>query len=66
MKYYSVAKGRSTGIFVDWYSCQRSVNKFPNCCFKSFDDYDDALLWLRARGIIIKPMNNGPITKFFR
>ena len=66
MKFYSVAKGRSTGIFVDWYSCRRSVNKFPNCCFKSFDDYGEAILWLKEHGIHLEKVKSGPITKFLK
>ena len=66
MKFFAVSNGRSTGIFVDWINCKRSVNKFPNCCFKSFGDYDDARLWLKEHGIQIEKVKSGPITKYLK
>lgn len=35
-KYYVVWKGRETGIFEDWPSCQRLVSGFPGAKYKSF------------------------------
>ncbi|WP_027856232.1 ribonuclease H family protein [Marinobacterium jannaschii] len=35
-KFYVVWQGRETGIFTDWPTAQRSVDKFPNARFKSF------------------------------
>ena len=35
-KYYVVWKGRETGIFEDWPTCQRLVSGFPGAEYKSF------------------------------
>jgi len=35
-KYYVVWKGRETGIFEDWPTCQRLVTGFPGAKYKSF------------------------------
>jgi len=37
MPYYAVANGRTIGIFLDWATCNESVNGFPNAIFKKFD-----------------------------
>lgn len=41
-KFYVVWRGRETGIFTDWPSCQRSVDKFPDARFKSFPSRAEA------------------------
>jgi len=41
-KFYVVWKGRETGIFTDWPSAQRSVDKFPGARFKSFPSRAEA------------------------
>ncbi len=35
-KYYVVWQGRQTGIFTDWDTCRRQVDKFPGAKYKSF------------------------------
>ena len=35
-KFYVVWAGRSTGVFTDWATTQRNVDKFPGARFKSF------------------------------
>jgi ribonuclease HI len=35
-KYYVVWSGRRTGIFTDWATTHRAVDKYPGACFKSF------------------------------
>ncbi|WP_019615053.1 ribonuclease H family protein [Psychromonas ossibalaenae] len=35
-KYYVVWKGRETGIFTDWESCRKQVDKFNGAKYKSF------------------------------
>jgi ribonuclease HI len=35
-KFYVVWKGRETGIFTDWASCKRQVDKFAGARYKSF------------------------------
>ena len=35
-KYYVVWQGRQTGIFTDWDTCRKQVDKFPAAKYKSF------------------------------
>lgn len=35
-KYYVVWQGRETGIFTDWNSCKKQIDKFPGARYKSF------------------------------
>lgn len=35
-RYYSVRKGRSTGIFVDWERCKEATQGYPGAEFKGF------------------------------
>ena len=35
-KFYVVWRGRETGIFTDWNTCKKHVDKFPGARFKSF------------------------------
>lgn len=41
-KYYVVWKGRETGIFEDWPTCQRLVSGFPGAKYKSFKTMAEA------------------------
>ncbi|NQZ31225.1 MAG: viroplasmin family protein [Oceanospirillaceae bacterium] len=36
MKFYVVWKGRETGVFTDWNTCKRQVDKFNGAKYKSF------------------------------
>jgi len=36
MKFYVVWKGRETGVFTDWNTCKRQVDKFTGAKYKSF------------------------------
>jgi hypothetical protein len=45
-KYYAVAVGEKTGVFTTWDECDRSVNKYPGCLFKSFKRRSEARAWL--------------------
>lgn len=47
-KVYAVRKGRITGIFEDWDSCQQSVNGFSGAEFKSFSNPQDAEAYLQG------------------
>ena len=49
MKYYAVRKGRTTGIFLDWESCQESVKGYKGAEFKSFTDLSDANKYLKNK-----------------
>ncbi len=41
-KYYVVWAGRETGIFTDWPTCKRSVDKFAGARYKSFPTRQEA------------------------
>jgi ribonuclease HI len=41
-KFYVVWSGRQTGIFSDWPSAQRAVDRYPGACFKSFSTRAEA------------------------
>ena len=42
MVYYSVAKGRTIGIFESWAECKKSIDGFEGAVFKKFDTKEDA------------------------
>ena len=42
MKFYVVWKGRETGIFTDWNTCKRHVDKFAGAKYKSFKTRSEA------------------------
>jgi ribonuclease HI len=41
-KFYVVWAGRQTGVFADWATTQRAVEKYPGACFKSFTTRGEA------------------------
>ena len=41
-KFYVVWQGRETGIFTDWNSCKKQVEKFPGARYKSFPSAAEA------------------------
>lgn len=49
--YYTVAKGRSTGIFDTWSECQRQVDGFKHNSFKGFPTLESAVNFMRKAGI---------------
>lgn len=42
MPYYSVAKGRSIGIYLTWKECQKQIIHYPCAIYKKFDTLIDA------------------------
>jgi ribonuclease HI len=42
MKYYSVHKGRETGIFTTWEDCKKQIDKYKGAIYKSFKKKEDA------------------------
>lgn len=42
MVFYSVAKGRTIGIFESWPECKKSIDGFEGAVFKKFDTKEDA------------------------
>lgn len=45
-KIYAVMQGRKTGIFKTYDECKEQVTGYPNAIFKSFENEEDAKLWL--------------------
>jgi ribonuclease HI len=41
-KFYVVWQGRETGIFTDWATCKKQVEKFPGAKYKSFESRAEA------------------------
>jgi ribonuclease HI len=41
-KYYVVWQGRQTGVFTDWSTCSKHVDKFPGAKFKSYPTREEA------------------------
>ena len=46
-KVYSVAAGHQTGIFDSCPSCQKATKGFKGAKFKSFDNWKQAMSWLK-------------------
>lgn len=45
-KYYAVAKGRKTGIFITWNECEKQVKGFTGAIYKSFSTEAEAKRFL--------------------
>jgi hypothetical protein len=50
-KFYAVRKGYTTGIFMDWASCERAVKGFAGAEFKSFLNQQQAQDYLAKAGV---------------
>ncbi len=46
MKYYVVKVGRNPGIYTSWEDCKKEVEKYSGAVYKSFSDYNSAVLFL--------------------
>jgi ribonuclease HI len=47
-KYYGVASGRATGVFLTWEECRRHVTGFPGAVFKGFNTVESACLFVKG------------------
>lgn len=45
-KIYAVMRGRATGVFKTYEECKEQVMGYPNAIYKSFENIEDAKLWL--------------------
>lgn len=45
-KIYAVMRGRKKGIFKTYEKCKEQVMGYPNAIFKSFENEEDAIIWL--------------------
>lgn len=50
-KYYAVAKGRIPGIYRDWSTCQKQVDKFSSPAYKSFKTEAEAKEFLKSYNV---------------
>jgi len=41
-KFYTVWKGRNTGVFSDWDTCKEQISGFDGAQYKSFESLDAA------------------------
>ena len=46
-RYYTVAKGKKTGVFESWEACQKVAKVFYGAVFKSFTGKKEAGVWLK-------------------
>lgn len=47
-KYYAVRKGRTTGIFDSWSTCEQQIKGFSGAEYKSFKTLKDAQMYLQT------------------
>ena len=62
-KYYAVKKGKSTGLFTDWSSCQEAIKGYSGAEYKSFTTEKDALLYLMGEKVKEKKVIKSEIQK---
>lgn len=48
MKYYAVKKGKTVGLFDNWSECEAQVKGYKDAMYKSFNNKEDALLYLNG------------------
>lgn len=63
MAFYAVKKGKKTGLYEDWASCQEQIKGFPNAEFHKFDDEKDALRYLMGEELKPKAKPKSEIVK---
>ena len=49
--FYSVAKGRTVGIFTEWSQCEESIHKYRNCAHKGHRTLDQAIRFMVPSGL---------------
>lgn len=50
-RFYAVARGRTIGVFHDWETCTLSIQNYPKAVFKSFQNYNEAVQYLRRHNV---------------
>lgn len=50
MPYYAVARGKNTGIYNDWLSCEANVKGVPNSRYKKFSTREAASAFVKSEG----------------
>ena len=62
--FYSVHKGKNTGIYTNWKDCEKNVKGFPNAIFKKFKNEDEAKYFclngveINKDNVLIQEKNN--------
>lgn len=62
--FYSVHKGKNTGIYTNWKDCEKNVKGFPNAIFKKFKNEEEAKYFcingveIDKDNVLIKDKNN--------
>ena len=51
---YAVSKGKTTGLFIHWLTCNESTNGVKGATFKGFNSLDEAKQYLEEAGAEIK------------
>ena len=51
---YAVSKGKTTGLFINWLTCNESTNGVKGATFKGFNSLDEAKQYLEEAGAEIK------------
>lgn len=46
-KYYAVREGKNIGIYESWEECKKQVHGYPGAVFKSFQNKEDALKFIK-------------------
>ena len=49
-KYYAVSDGRTPGVYMNWSDCNKQVNGYSNCRFKSFETAQEAANFVQEGG----------------
>ncbi|ROS00224.1 ribonuclease HI [Sinobacterium caligoides] len=57
-KFYVIWAGHQTGIFTDWPTCKRNVDKFPNARYKSFKTLAEAEAAFAGKPSSASPSSN--------
>ncbi|AET72979.1 ribonuclease H [Phaeocystis globosa virus 12T] len=55
-KYYAVARGHKTGIFITWNDCKEQVLGYKNAAYKRFETKEEAENYIES--FIVKPVND--------
>ena len=62
-KYYVIWQGRETGIFNDWVTCKKHIDKFPGAKYKSFKTLAEAESAFNGRKTSSTRSKSAPSTK---
>jgi viroplasmin and RNaseH domain-containing protein len=59
--WYVVYRGRKPGVYAKWATCHQQVSGYPNCCYKGFNNEEDAnAAFLEFTGEAVVPVYYQP------